>query len=466
MTTCSPEAASPSPLTLRTALRGAAPDSGASILGIDGAVTLASIRDGSILGGSRSSLAGRSVLLVTGSQLLAALAMIDLDGLVRRLVIAPPDLRPDHRASVIADAGVEAIVTDLGTAEFDGHAGVTILSCDQPMRPLGSEPLGMVATEWVLATSGTSGLPKLVVHSLAALTGAIRPAVGERPIVWGTFYDIRRYGGLQIFLRAVLGGTSLVLSEPAEPVVDHLHRLRDARITHMTGTPSHWRRVLMSSEANAIRPDYARLSGEIADQAVLDALAEAYPHAKVGHAYASTEAGVGFEVTDGLEGFPAAFLDRVGDLSMKVEDASLRLRSIRMATRYLGENPPVLRDRDGYVDSGDLVERRGGRLYFVGRRSGLINVGGLKVHPEEIEAVINRHEKVHMSLVKGRKSPITGSIVVADVVLADLEAPEDTVRSEILRACRECLPTHKIPAMVRFVPNLAVTPAGKLARHA
>ena len=79
----------------------------------------------------------------------------------------------------------------------------------------------------------------------------------------------------------------------------------------------------------------------------------------------------------------------------------------------------ALTDEEGFVDTGDMVELRGDRYHFVGRRGGIINIGGLKVHPEEIEAVINRHDEVRMSRVKSRKSPITGAIVVADVVLAD-----------------------------------------------
>ena len=60
----------------------------------------------------------------------------------------------------------------------------------------------------------------------------------------------------------------------------------------------------------------------------------------------------------------------------------------------------ALTDADGFVDSGDIVELRGDRYYFVGRRGGIINIGGLKVHPEEIEAVINRHPDVRMSRAK------------------------------------------------------------------
>jgi acyl-CoA synthetase (AMP-forming)/AMP-acid ligase II len=284
--------------------------------------------------------------------------------------------------------------------------------------------------------------------------------------VWATFYDIRRYGGLQIFLRAIVGGGSMVLSDADEALVDHVARLKARGVTHMSGTPSHWRKLLMSGAASGFAPRYVRLSGEIADQAVLDGLKHAFPAASIGHAYASTEAGVGFAVNDGKEGFPAGLIGQGGAVEMKVVDGSLRIRSKRAAHAYIGRSAAALVDEDGFVDTGDMVELRGDRYYFVGRRNGIINVGGLKVHPEEIEAVINRHPEVRMSRAKSRRSPITGAIVVADVVLAaGCDAGRgDAVRNEILAECRARLATHKVPAMIRFVPALDVTPAGKLAR--
>ena len=128
-------------------------------------------------------------------------------------------------------------------------------------------------------------------------------------------------------------------------------------------------------------------------------------------------------------------------------------------------------DADGFIDTGDIVELRGDRYYFVGRRGGIINVGGLKVHPEEVEAVINRHPDVRMSLVRSRKNPITGAIVVADVVLrAEPEGPgvadrTQELKREILRACRDELAEHKVPASIKFVSALEVAATGKLVRH-
>ena len=436
-------------------------------------VPLADLRHGSVLGSSRGRLADRSVLVRTHDQWPTALALIDLDGLARRIVIAPPDLKSSDIATVMAEAEIDAVVTDTEPESFGQDPDLLVVA-PVPLAPVA--PSGdLRRTEWVMLTSGTTGAPKMVVHSRIGLTGAIQPAAShDRPKVWGTFYDIRRYGGLQILLRAVLGGNSLVLSQAGEPIGDHLARLADAGVTHLSGTPSHWRRAMMSTHADLIAPAYVRLSGEIADQAILDTLARIYPGAAVGHAYASTEAGVGFEVDDGREGFPARFLGPDRAVAMKIEDGSLRIRSSRTASRYLGSAAAALIDAEGFVDTDDLVEQRGDRIHFVGRRSGIINVGGLKVHPEEVEAVINRHAGVRMSLVKGRSNPITGSIVVADVVLNEVDADgvpstddmarQAALKREILQLCREALPEHKVPVLLRFASALAVTPAGKLAR--
>lgn len=428
---------------------------------------LATLRTGSCFSGDAARLAGRSVLLATESQVLAAAAMVELDGLVARLTVAPPDLKPEQIEPVLADAAVDVVVTDLPS--FPG-AGAELARITAAVIPLAAPLERRTATEWVLATSGTSGRPKLVAHTMAGLTGAIERTASQGQgrdggTTWATFYDIRRYGGLQILLRALVGGSDLLLSRPGEPLVEHLHRLGAGQVTSISGTPSHWRRVLMSAARDALAPSYIRLSGEIADQAVLDGLRVAFPSASIGHAYASTEAGVGFAVDDGLEGFPAPLLSGTGSVTMKVSEGSLRVRSPRTALRYLGQEAPALADRDGFVDTGDLVEQRGDRWFFVGRRGGIINVGGAKVNPEEVERAINSHPGVRMSLVKGRRNPLVGSLVVAEVVPAVAEpAGEEALRAEILAYCRARLDAHKVPALLRFVPSLPLTAGGKLSR--
>jgi acyl-coenzyme A synthetase/AMP-(fatty) acid ligase len=222
----------------------------------------------------------------------------------------------------------------------------------------------------------------------------------------------------------------------------------------------------MSPVAKDISPRYARMSGEVADQAIIDKLRAFYPNATVAHAFASTEAGLAFDVDDGLAGFPAHLVAENGPgPEIRIQDGSMRIRSTRTALRYLGSNMPNLMDDEGFVDTSDMVELRGDRYYFAGRREGIINVGGLKVHPEEVEAIINQHPDVQMSLVKARANPITGAIVIADVVRKPESADNpDELKKEILALCRGALPAYKIPASVRIVAALDVGVSGKLAR--
>jgi acyl-coenzyme A synthetase/AMP-(fatty) acid ligase len=426
----------------------------------DHVVPLADFAWGASLGSHLPDLAGRSVLLCIGDMAKTAAALIDLDGCARRIVLCPPGWDLGLLAAAAQDAEVDALVYDdrsMPSISLD-----VAVPCGLPLRPLRSPRVEVHETEWILPTSGTSGPPKLVVHTLRTLMGAITDAPLQQ---WATFYDIRRYGGLQIFLRALAGRGSLQLTGGMEGVVGALARFAAAKITHISGTPSQWRNVLMSGEGRRIDPDYVRLSGEIADDAVLRALRALYPRAQIEHAYASTEAGVVFAVDDGRSGFPASWLKRDEPVQLRIIDGTLCVRSDRRALRFLGATSLPIAEVDGFVDTGDQVEQRDGRLYFVGRRGGVINVGGAKVHPEEVEAVLNAHAAVHASRAYARKNPVTGAVVFAEVVLREPRAAHAECKREILAACRAQLPRHMAPAGLRFVANLSITDGGKLFRH-
>ncbi len=455
--------------TLWRRLNAAGALPGRYLWGAASSVALGDLARKSALGGRLEAFRGRSVLLAMKDQLGAALAMVELDGVARRMVLCPPDLQAAHVPAVAAAAEVDAVVSDRAAPEEGVPPVQAFATCGTELSGAAPERSGAFRTEWILLTSGTTGAPKLVQHTLATLTGPIKPpAVPADPPVWSTFYDIRRYGGLQILLRALLGGGSLVLSQAGEPTGEFLARAAARGVTHLLGTPTHWWLALTGGSFHGLAPRYVRLSGETADQAILDRLRATFPGVPVVHAFASTEAGVAFEIADGLAGFPASLIGRQGgEVDLKVEEGTLRIRSPRIAARYLG--PETLVEPDGFVDTRDLVELRGERYFFAGRKDGVINVGGQKIHPEEVEAVINSHPRVRMSLVRARKNPITGAIVVAEVVLEGQpgagEADAAELKQEILQLCRTTLPRHKVPATVQFVPTLAMTAAGKIARR-
>src|SRR5713226_9266501 len=125
-------------------------------------VTLGDLVHGSSLGAGIEGLCGRSVLVATEDQLTAALALIELDGIARRLVLCPPDLPVMHLSSVIATAGVDAIVSDRPATEIGIPSACCLVPCSPRVSPAEPERSARYQTEWILLTSGTAGLPKLV----------------------------------------------------------------------------------------------------------------------------------------------------------------------------------------------------------------------------------------------------------------------------------------------------------------
>ena len=434
----------------------------------DGAhcIHIRDLADGSNLNRSAAEFRDRSVLLATVDQLSTVLALLQLDGVAKRIVICTPDLSLEHLRYAFDDAALDTLVTDGKRFTASLFPGVVTALCSSSLEYSDEPASREVETEWLLFTSGSTGRPKLVLHTLRTLISAIRDEVADdAPSTWSTFYDIRRYGGLQVLLRALAGRGSIVLSESGESVQGFLRRAGNAEVTHISGTPSHWRRVLMSGSASEMAPGYVRLSGEPADQAILDGLKRAFAEAEVAHAFASTEAGVVFDVKDGKAGFPASLFGADGPVSLRVEEGALCIRSARTALRYVGTGAPELLSADGFVNTGDILERRSDRYFFVGRRNDIINVGGFKVHPEGVEFVINQHPAVSMSRVSGRPNPVTGAIVVADVVFGPNAVDPAIVKEEIAALCRSQLARHQIPASVRIVPSLAIAESGKLLRR-
>src|ERR1700735_669962 len=141
----------PRPETLRAALGG-----GATLFGRRHAVRLSGM--GRALDGD---LAGAHVLLRTRDQLFAALALIELDGAAARIVIAPPDIKPEHLPSVIERAAVDVVVSDDPALAVDGVRFEQV-----HLSGPGTAIAPTRKSEWVLFTSGTTGVPKMVVHTL------------------------------------------------------------------------------------------------------------------------------------------------------------------------------------------------------------------------------------------------------------------------------------------------------------
>src|SRR5258708_32702075 len=166
-----------------------------------GSVALQDLGTGWIFGGKLESFGGGSVLLAMREQLGTALALLELDGVARRVALCTPDLTPEQLALVSASAEADMVLDSVAQKP-----------AQESLKRRVTE-----TTEWVLLTSGTTGEPKLVVHSFDSLAGALPRHPAGKSMVGCTSYDIRRAGGLETSRRPVRARSPLALSRPSVP---------------------------------------------------------------------------------------------------------------------------------------------------------------------------------------------------------------------------------------------------------
>lgn len=412
--------------------------------------------------GMSQKITHRRTTLISEEPALFALWLFFLSGRAHQVLLLPGDLDTEQKKASFNQADSELIITQ---EEYFGRQ-----NCIQSSLILGLEPTTKteidVDTVWLLTTSGTTGKPKIVRHTSRSLSATVqRDPVRGSDLYWGLLYDPARFAGLQVVLQAILGGSTLVVGDSTQTFEDRLRFFADAGVNALSATPTLWRKMLMFGLLDSLDLRQITLGGEIADQQLLDTLAMRFPNARISHVYASTEAGVGFSVKDGREGFPASWLTEP-PLGIEIAvnaDGELMVRSNHMGLGYL--SGASWKDTGQWIATGDIVEIRDARVYFRGRRSGIINVGGDKVHPELVEQVLLEHPGVASALVRARKSSVTGALVEAIVVPIYSDVRTDELRKSVIEHCRSRLPRYAVPALVQVTHDLATTTAGKIERR-
>ncbi|WP_166424994.1 AMP-binding protein [Paraglaciecola sp. 20A4] len=317
-----------------------------------------------------------------------------------------------------------------------------------------------IVTRWWLASSGTSGQPKWFSHSLASLTLSTKASPTLSALCWANLYQPYRYAGLQVLLQALTSGATLVDGSSEDLITNMKHFARE-KVSALSATPSMWRQMLMTNQLLNLPLKRITLGGETVDQPLLDKLSALYPDASIRHIYASTEAGVGFVVADKLAGFPVDWLQQgVGRAQLRIdENQHLRIKP----SHKLDAQLEALIDEKGYLDTQDQVQIEGERVLFLGRASGVINVGGNKVHPEKVESIILSVAGVLQAKVYGQANSVLGSLVVADIVI-DSHHDWSSISHSVRERCKLILQRFEIPVKLRHIDSLVVSPTGKLNR--
>ena len=331
-----------------------------------------------------------------------------------------------------------------------------------PVLAAARGPIGMEAAvpHVTVASSGTSGPPKLVRHSWESVLASARLAAQWHDLAWLFVYDATRWAGIQVWAQALLTGGRLVVPASRDPDVV-AQAIVDEDVAILPATPTLLRRLLTSADPAVLaRNKLTRitLGGEAADADLLARARAAFPQAGITQVYATTELGEVYRVADSKPGFPAKWLGRPlpGGLALNVRrDGELLVRTSRDAAE---------------VGTGDLVELQGDRYVFAGRRTDAIIVGGAKVFPKRVEEVIRAVAGVAEARVYGVPSSVTGELVAAEITLtpeATAAAGGDGVdlKAAVLAHCREVLEPHRVPRVLEIVARIATTAAGKTSRR-
>lgn len=312
-----------------------------------------------------------------------------------------------------------------------------------------------------LSTSGTTGKAKTTFHTLTRLLAAVRNRQTNSKNVWLLTYEPASYAGIQVILTAAVNGAKLLapkrsISSMAASVLQGC--------THISATPSFWRALMAALPNNiSLSLEAITLGGEPSTQDLLDALKSRFPNAAIRHIYASTEAGVGFTVNDGLAGFPSSWLnDGVSNVQLRIRDNELQIRTERGMLGYVCEATDPF--KGGWLQTGDLVEIKDDRVFFQGRSDNLVNIGGAKVLPEKIEAILMGISDVIDIAVYGRPNPILGNLLIAEVCVvpgADLIAVEAALKIQ----ANDKLPSFARPVRYSFVQTLDLSNGKKPRKY-
>jgi acyl-coenzyme A synthetase/AMP-(fatty) acid ligase len=304
-------------------------------------------------------------------------------------------------------------------------------------------------SEITLFTSGTTGQPKQIKHSIDTLTKAARISDVHADDIWGFAFNPTHIAGVQVFLQAILNQNTLVnlFNASRNVIFDSFHKYR---VTHLSATPTFYRLLLPTDKSFDFLKRIS-IGGEKSDQKLHNQLTSVFPNAKLNNIYASTEAGNllashgdNFQIPENLKHL----------ISINKQELLIHKSLLGKASEFDLE----------FYSTGDLIEwinEEQGIFRFAARRNNLLSIGGYKVNPTEIESFIMQISGIQQVLVYCKPNSILGNMLYADVQLSE---GSNLSELDIRRYCKEHLQDYKVPRLIKFVDDISVTRTGKLKR--
>lgn len=300
----------------------------------------------------------------------------------------------------------------------------------------------------ILFSSGSTGASKAAVHDMIPFLEKFKTKRHTRRAI--TFLLFDHIGGLNTLLYALSnGGTVITVAERSPDAV--LGAIQDYKVEVLPTSPTFLNLMLLSDSVKKFDLSSLRLityGTEMMPESTLKRMREVLPNVEMLQTYGLSEVGIlrsKSESSDSLwvkiggEGFETRV--REGMLEIKAKSAMLG---------YL--NAPSPFTDDGWFITKDLVEVKGDYFRFMGRQSDIINIGGEKVYPAEVESEILKFSEVQDVIVHSEKNALTGNIVVAKICVHEgISEPE--FKAKMRKTLLANLPSYKVPQKILFSPT-------------
>jgi len=306
----------------------------------------------------------------------------------------------------------------------------------------------------ILFSSGSTGEPKAMVHDLDNLIDSYRGKKLKK-LNMMVFLMFDHIGGLNTLLNTLSLGAQIILPSSRDPedvasLIEHHH------VNVLPTSPTFLNMMLMANVAEKYDLSSLRMityGTEPMPKSLLLRLRKVFKKTRFLQTFGTSETGIAKTSSRSSDSLEMKFEDP--DQEYKVVEGELWLRSKTQVLGYLNASMESF-TKDGWFRTGDLVEElEGGYIRIVGRNKEVINVGGEKVLPAEVESVLLEIDIVADALVRGESNAIMGQSVVADIVLS-VEVEKKDAKKQIKKYCRERLAGYKVPTKLTFLKLIDV----------
>lgn len=313
----------------------------------------------------------------------------------------------------------------------------------------------------ILFSSGSTGKPKAMIHNLDNLIDTYQGKRGKK-LVFLIFLMFDHIGGLNTLFNCLSMNVQMVFPETREP--DHVaYLIEKYHVFVLPASPTFLNLMLIADCHKRFDLSSIRLityGTEPMPDSLLIRLKEAFPHVRFLQTFGTSETGI--MATSSYSSTSTYLKIDDPNTEYKIIDGELLLRSKTQIMGYLNSSMERFTE-DGWFRTGDMVEEKDGYIKIIGRNSDIINVGGEKVLPSEVESVLLQMPLVKDCVVFGEKNPITGQMVVAKI-LYDTDVKLSELKKLVVDFCADKLTRYKIPVKVLKMSEVEYTERFKKKR--